>query len=112
MGAANPPKPRILFTLQLKNRKKFKKTFVRNIQSKAKERARRVRKSKHFVPLTVGLTILVCGFLLQYNQVIAANIMAYISPGNSEVTEITEIDPTVAIAVHDKSDFNDSEIEY
>ncbi len=75
--------------------------FKAKIQAKAQARAKKFRKSKHFIPLTIGGVILVLGLLLQYNQVIAANIVSYISPGNSEVTEITEIDPTVAVAVHE-----------
>ena len=100
IAAPQPPAEDIVHTATEES-KEVQDSFRSKIQSKAKERARKVRKSKHFIPLTIGLVILVCGLLLQYNQVIAANIMAYISPGNSEVTEITEIDPTVAIAVHE-----------
>ena len=81
--------------------KQLQQDFKSRIQAKARKRAKEVRKSKHFIPLTIGLIVLVFSLLLQYNQVIAANIIAYISPGNSEVTEITEIDPTVVVAVHE-----------
>ena len=102
MPTANPPKaPQDIIHTATEESQEVQNSFRSRIQAKAQERARKTRRSKHFVPLMIGLTLLVCGFLLQYNQVIAANIMAYISPGNSEVTEITEIDPTVAIAVHD-----------
>ena len=96
-----PEKPKEIIHTITEESQEVQNDFRSKIQSKAQERAKKVRRSKHFIPLTVGLVILVGGLLLQYNQVIAANIVAYVSPGNSEVTEITEIDPTVAIAVHE-----------
>ena len=96
-----PEKPKEIIHTVTEESQEVQNDFKSKIQSKAQERAKKVRKSKHFIPLTVGLVILIGGLLLQYNQVIAANIVAYVSPGNSEVTEITEIDPTVAIAVHE-----------
>lgn len=96
-----PERPKEIIHTITEESQEVQNDFKSKIQSKAQERAKKVRKSKHFIPLTVGLVILVGGLLLQYNQVIAANIVAYVSPGNSEVTEITEIDPTVAIAVHE-----------
>ena len=81
---------------------KVQSDFKAKIQATAKRRASKFRKSKHFIPLTIGATILVLGLLLQYNQVIIANAIAYISPGNSEVNEITEIDPTIMAAVHEQ----------
>lgn len=96
-----PERPKEIIYTTTEESQEVQNDFRSKIQSKAQERAKKVRKSKHFIPLTVGLVILVGGLLLQYNQVIAANIVAYVSPGNSEVTEITEIDPTVAIAVHE-----------
>ena len=96
-----PEKPKEIIHTITEESQEVQNDFKSKIQSKAQERAKKVRKSKHFIPLTVGLVILIGGLLLQYNQVIAANIVAYVSPGNSEVTEITEIDPTVAIAVHE-----------
>ena len=96
-----PEKPKEIIHTITEESQEVQNDFRSKIQSKAQERAKKVRKSKHFIPLTVGLVILIGGLLLQYNQVIAANIVAYVSPGNSEVTEITEIDPTVAIAVHE-----------
>lgn len=96
-----PEKPKEIIHTVTEESQEVQNDFKSKIQSKAQERAKKVRKSKHFIPLTVGLVILTGGLLLQYNQVIAANIVAYVSPGNSEVTEITEIDPTVAIAVHE-----------
>ncbi len=76
--------------------------FKSKIQKKVAKRAKKMRKSRHFIPLTIGFTILVLGLLFQYNQVIIANAVAYMSPGGSEVNDITAIDPTVSASVHDK----------
>ena len=76
--------------------------FRAKIQKKVAKRAKKMRKSRHFVPLAIGFTILVLGLLFQYNQVIIANAVAYMSPGGSEVNDITAIDPTVSASVHDK----------
>jgi len=76
--------------------------FKAKIQKKVAKRAKKMRKSRHFVPLTIGLSILVLGLLFQYNQVIIANAVAYMSPGGSEVNDIAAIDPTVSASIHEK----------
>ena len=76
--------------------------FKSKIQKKVAKRAKKMRKSRHFIPLTIGFTILVLGLLFQYNQVIIANAVAYMSPGGSDVNDISAIDPTVSTNVHDK----------
>ncbi len=72
------------------------------IRRKAEERASKIRRSRHFIPLIIGGVILLLGICFQYNQVIASHIVAYMSPGNSEVNEITAIDPTLSIKTHTK----------
>ena len=76
--------------------------FKSKIQKKVAKRAKKMRKSRHFIPLTIGFTILILGLLFQYNQVIIANAVAYMSPGGSDVNDISAIDPTVSTNVHDK----------
>ena len=73
------------------------------IRKKASDRAKRLRRSKHFVPIVVGLVVILLGVLFQYNQVIIANAVAYISPGGSTVNDITAIDPMVSSEVGDAS---------
>ena len=75
--------------------------FKAKIQKKVAKRAKKMRKSRHFVPILIGLIILVAGLLFEYNQVIVANVVAYMSPGNTEVNDITAIDPTVSANIHD-----------
>ena len=76
--------------------------FKARIQKKVAKRAKKMRKSRHFVPLIIGGSILVLGLLFQYNQVIIANAVAWMSPGGSEVNDIMAIDPTVSANIHEK----------
>lgn len=76
--------------------------FRAKIRRKAEERANKLRRSRHFIPLIIGGLILLFGICFQYNQVIASHVVAYMSPGNTEVNEITAIDPTLSIKTHEK----------
>jgi len=73
------------------------------IRSRATERARKVRRSKHFVPMALGATVILAGVLLQYNQTILANVAAYVTPGGGAVSELVVIDPNVEAAVGPES---------
>ena len=75
--------------------------YRERIRKTAEKRAKKMRKSRHFIPITLGILIILTGVFLQYNQVIIGNVMAYMSPGNSEVSEISALDPTISKAVHD-----------
>ena len=75
------------------------KTIRDKIRKKASDRAERVRRSKHFIPIVIGLVVILIGVLFQYNQVIIANAVAYISPSGGTVNEITAIDPNVSAEV-------------
>jgi len=66
-----------------------------DIRERATGSAEKVRKSRHFIPLLVGLSIILIVLFLQYNRNLIAPVMAYISPGNIKPAEISEIDPTV-----------------
>ncbi len=79
----------------------IQQTFRDKIRKKAEKRARKTRKRLKWIPLTVGIIVLILGILLQYNQVIAAHIIAYMSPGDSSSNSITALDPTLQIATHD-----------
>lgn len=72
------------------------------IRKTAERRARKLRKSRHFIPVTIGLLFLTLGLLFQYNQVIIANAVAYMSPGGNEASELTALSATVTTAVHDE----------
>lgn len=49
---------------------------------KVSSSATKVKKSRHFMPIVVGIMVLLLFLFLQYNQVIIANIVSYVSPGN------------------------------
>lgn len=66
-----------------------------NIRDKAAGNVEKIRKSNHFIPILVGVSIILVVLFLEYNRNIAAPIIAYISPGNVTATEISEVDPTV-----------------
>ncbi|MBR0133898.1 class E sortase [Candidatus Saccharibacteria bacterium] len=76
-------------------------TFRDQIRKKAEKRAKKTRKRRKWIPLVLGGFVLIAGVLLQYNQVIAAHIIAYMSPGNNTSNSITALDPTLQIATHD-----------
>ncbi len=69
------------------------------IKENIKQKARGIRKSRHFIPIVIALSIVILGILLQYNQVIFANVAAYISPGGGNVNEIESLDPTITAEV-------------
>lgn len=65
---------------------------------KVKDSAKKVRKSRHFIPLTAALVVVLIFAFLQYNQILIANVMAYVSPGNIDPQNIV-IDPSSDITV-------------
>lgn len=73
----------------------LKSTIKRRATSKIKT-SKRVRK---FLPLFAGALVVLLILFLQYNRLIFAPIMAYVSPGNSEDTGISALDPTITTAV-------------
>jgi sortase A len=79
----------------------IQQSFRDRIRKKAEKRAKKTRKRRKWIPLTIGGIVLVLGILLQYNQVIAAHIIAYMSPGDNSSNSITALDPTLQIATHD-----------
>ncbi len=97
-AAYTPP----MMPMAVEESEDVQKDFRAKIRRKAEERASKIRRSRHFIPLIIGGVILLLGICFQYNQVIASHIVAYMSPGNSEVNEITAIDPTLSIKTHEK----------
>ena len=69
------------------------------IRKRASDHAQKVRRSRHFIPILIGSLIIVLGILFQYNQVIIANAVSYMTPGGGSVNEITAIDPTVTTEI-------------
>ena len=65
------------------------------IRKKATDSAKKSRRHRRLIPIVAGLTVVIAILFLQYNRLIFAPIMAYISPGNVPPSEIEAIDPTI-----------------
>jgi sortase A len=65
---------------------------------KIQDSAKKARKSRHFVPISAAIGVMLVFLFLQYNRVLIANVQAYISPGNIDPANII-IDPTTNVAV-------------
>lgn len=60
--------------------------------------AKKARKSRHFVPVVAALGVIVIFGFLQYNQLLIANVKAYITPGSIDPQNII-VDPASTINV-------------
>ncbi len=69
------------------------------IRKKATENAKKSRRMRKFIPLFAGLAVALVILFLQYNRLIFAPIMAYMSPGNVPASEIEALDPTITQTV-------------
>jgi len=65
---------------------------------KVSESAKKIKKSRHFIPLISGLVVVLIFLFLQYNQFIIGNIVSYVSPGNIDPQNIV-VNPDTDIAV-------------
>lgn len=52
-----------------------------SIKDKLQYRGQKIRRSRHFTPILIGLVIVILVLLLQYGRVVTANFFAYVSPG-------------------------------
>lgn len=69
-----------------------------DITAKVKERAQKMRKSHHFVPLLSALGVGLVFFFLQFNSVVFAYVQSYISPGAIS-NEAISINPSAPVNV-------------
>ena len=67
----------------------------RRIRKKATESAKKTRRHRKLIPLLAGVAVMLLILFLQYNRLIFAPIMAYVSPGNAPASSIEAIDPTI-----------------
>jgi sortase A len=65
---------------------------------KVQESAKKVRKSRHFLPIIAAVAVVFIFVFIQYNRVFIANVQAYVAPGNLDPQNIV-IDPTSDVAV-------------
>lgn len=66
------------------------------------ESAEKVRKSRHFIPISAAALVALVFVFLQYNQVLFANVQAYVVPGNIDPQNLI-VDPTVETNVGPES---------
>lgn len=67
----------------------------RKIRKKAAENIKKTRRHRHLFPILAGVFVVLLILFLQYNRLIFAPIMAYVSPGNAPASSIEAIDPTI-----------------
>lgn len=60
--------------------------------------AQKIRKSRHFIPVISALGVVLIFVFIQYNQVVTANVLAYVSPGSIDPQNIV-VDPTTDVTV-------------
>lgn len=60
--------------------------------------ASKIRKSRHFIPITAALAVVLIFVFIQYNSIFIANVRAYVSPGSIDPQNIV-VDPTTDITV-------------
>lgn len=77
----------------------IKAELKRRIRKKATDSAKKTRRKRHLIPILAGLAVVLLILFLQYNRLIFAPIMAYVSPGNAPASEIEALDPTITQAV-------------
>lgn len=68
------------------------------IVNKIRQHGKKVRSSRHFVPILSGIIAVIIFAFLQYNQIIVANVMAFVSPGTISSQNII-INPDEEISV-------------
>ena len=73
----------------------IKTNLRRLVRKNATESAKNTRRKRHLIPILAGVLVVLFILFLQYNRLIFAPIMAYVSPGNAPASEIEAIDPTV-----------------
>jgi sortase A len=69
-----------------------------DLLGKLRGSAKKVRGSRHFVPIAAALCVMLVFLFLQYNRVIFSNVEAYVSPGNVDPANII-VDPTTEVPV-------------
>ncbi len=65
---------------------------------KVQASAKKVRRSRHFIPIISAISVVLVFAFLQYNSFITGTVMAYVSPGTLNTQNIV-IDPTDSVAV-------------
>ena len=65
---------------------------------RVQESAKNIRKSRHFIPIISAVAVVIIFVFVQYNQIVTANVLAYVSPGSIDPQNIV-VDPTTDVVV-------------
>lgn len=68
------------------------------LHARIKERGKKIRKSRHFMPIMVAAAVMVAFLFLQYNRIIFGYANAYISPGSINPDTII-VDPNQDVVI-------------
>ncbi len=74
-------------------------TLRQTIRERASKEVRKTKKFHKYTPIIAGVAVVLLILFMQYNRMIFAPLMAYVSPGNTTDTGITALDPTITKAV-------------
>lgn len=75
--------------------KDIKQRLRETIRKKSNEDEKKAKHKKRLIPIIIGVSVTLLILFLQYNRLIFAPIMAYVSPGNAPASQIEAVDPTV-----------------
>lgn len=68
------------------------------LRNKVQDSVKKIKKSRHFIPIVAGFMVVLLFLFLQYNRVLISNVMAYVSPGSIDPQNIV-IDPNTDLKV-------------
>ena len=77
----------------------IRKNLRKLIRKKATDNAKKNHRHRRLIPIIAGIAVVLLILFLQYNRLIFAPIMAYVSPGNAPASEMEAIDPTITQTV-------------
>lgn len=80
------------------NRKQALVDLRKNLRDRIRSSAKKARGSRHFIPITAALCVVLVFLFLQYNRNVFATVNAYVSPGNIDPANII-VDPTTELKV-------------
>ncbi len=72
------------------------------IQDRVQKNAKKARKSRHFVPVSAAILVMLGFAFLQYNSELIGTVKAYVSPGTIDPQNIV-VDPTTSVQVGPES---------
>jgi LPXTG-site transpeptidase (sortase) family protein len=70
----------------------------KRLLGKVRDSAKKVRKSRHFIPITAAIAVVLLFMFLQYNSLLIGTVEAYVSPGDIDPANII-VDPSTDITV-------------